>query len=97
MIVEWQRVRVDPGLRDRFLEKDEEIWTAGLAQEPGFLGKEVWRGEDPSEVVLVIRWESEEAWKGIPEERLQELERRFREHLPDSHEIVETRSYRPVR
>lgn len=97
MIVEWQRVRVEPGMRDRFLERDEEIWTAGLAREPGFLGKEVWLGEDESEMILVIRWESEEAWKGIPEVRLQELERRFRAELPDGYEILETRSYRPVR
>ncbi len=97
MIVEWQRVRVEPGMRGRFLERDEEIWTAGLAREPGFLGKEVWLGDDESELILVIRWESEEAWKGIPGERLRELERRFRAELPDGHEILETRSYRPVR
>lgn len=42
MVIEWQKIRVRPELRDLFLEKDREIWTAGLAHEEGFLGKEVW-------------------------------------------------------
>lgn len=97
MVVEWQRVKVRPELLDRFLEKDEEIWTAGLAGQDGFLGKEVWQGDDPGEIVLVVRWESLGHWKGIPKERLDEIEERFRRELPEGHEIVETRAWRVVR
>lgn len=93
MVIEWQRIRVRPGLRDLYLKKDAEVWTAGLSRESGFLGKEVWLGES-DEVVLVLRWESEEAWKGMPKERLDELEGRFRTELPDGHEVIETRSFR---
>lgn len=97
MVIEWQRVRMRPDLRQRFLERDEEVWTAGLAREPGFLGKEVWLGEDPGEVVLVIRWRSEEDWKGVAAGRLAELESRFRNGLPEGHEIVELKTFIPVR
>ncbi|HKV08674.1 MAG TPA: TIGR03792 family protein [Thermoanaerobaculia bacterium] len=93
MIIEWQRVRLRPGMRERFVEKDREIWTPGLSREAGFLGKEVWLGEEESEVILVVRWESREHWKGIPKERLDEIEERFRRELPEGHEIVETRAY----
>ena len=92
MVIEWQKVHVEPGVRDRYLESDREIWTAGLAREAGFLGKEVWLGED-IEVVLVIRWQSEEHWKGMPGERVDDLDRRFREAVPEGWELVETRSY----
>lgn len=95
MTVEWKRMRVRPELRRRFLEADEAVWTAGLAREPGFLGKEVWLDEDePGELVLVIRWASDEDWKGIPAGRLEALERRFRERMPEGHETVETRAFR---
>jgi uncharacterized protein (TIGR03792 family) len=102
MIIEWQKIRVRPELRDLYLEKDEEIWTAGLAREAGFLGKEVWLGEEDSEVVLseivlIIRWRSEEDWKGMPKERMDELDRRFRSALPQGWEVAEMRSYRVVR
>lgn len=101
MVIEWQKVRVQPGVRDLYLEKDREIWTAGLAREEGFLGKEVWLGEDPEtpetpediEIILVIRWESEGDWKGMPKERQDDLDRQFREAVPEGWELVETRSY----
>jgi uncharacterized protein (TIGR03792 family) len=95
MIIEWQKIHVRPELRDLYLEKDEEIWTAGLAREAGFLGKEVWLGEE--EIILVIRWRSEEDWEGMPKERIDELDRRFRTALPDGWEMAEMRSYRVVR
>lgn len=92
MVVEWQKIRVEPEVRDDYLKKDREIWTAGLAREEGFLGKEVWLGDEGA-VILVIRWQSEEHWKGIPQERLDELDSRFREAVPEGWELVETRSY----
>lgn len=97
MVIEWLRIRVKPGLRDCFVKKDEEVWTAGLSREPGFLGKEVWLGEDETDLFLVIRWESEEAWKRIPQERLDELEQRFGEKFPHGHEIVDSGAFRPAR
>jgi uncharacterized protein (TIGR03792 family) len=94
MVVEWQRVKVRPEARDLHLEKDAEVWTAGLAREAGFLGKEVWLGED-GDVVLVIRWRSEEEWESVPEERLKDLEERFRREVPEEDwKVVETRAYR---
>lgn len=98
MVIEWQKVRVHPEARGLYLKKDREIWTAGLAREEGFLGKEVWLGENVEtpediEVILVIRWRSEEDWKGMPKERMDDLDRRFREAVPEGWELVETRSY----
>jgi uncharacterized protein (TIGR03792 family) len=95
MVIEWQKVRVHPEARGLYLEKDREIWTAGLARVEGFLGKEVWLGEDPegTEVILVIRWQSEDHWKRMPKERQDDLDRRFREAVPEGWELVETRSY----
>lgn len=94
MVIEWQKVRVQPEVRDLYLEKDQEIWTAGLAREEGFLGKEIWLGD--GEVILVIRWQSEEDWKGMPTERMDDLDRRFREAVPEGWDLVETRSYEVV-
>jgi uncharacterized protein (TIGR03792 family) len=92
MVIEWQKVRVQPEVRSLYLEKDREIWTAGLAREEGFLGKEVWLGEE-GDIILVIRWKREENWKRMPKERQDDLDRRFREAVPEGWELVETRSY----
>jgi uncharacterized protein (TIGR03792 family) len=97
MVIEWKKVRVKPEARDRWLEKDREIWTAGLAREEGFLGQEVWLGEG-SEVIVLVRWRSEEEWKSIPQERLDDLTRRFSEAFPEeAWERIETCSYEVAR
>jgi len=97
MVIEWQKIRVKPEARDHWLRKDLEIWTAGLARREGFLGKEVWKGEEEAEVILVVRWRSEEDWKGIPQEHLDELDRQFGEAVPEGDwERLETRAYRVV-
>lgn len=98
MVIEWQKIRVRPEARDRWLEKDEEIWSAGLAQEEGFEGKQVWAGEEDSELILVVHWRSREHWKGIAQERLDELGRRFSEAVPAEHwERIEIRCYEVLR
>ena len=94
MVIEWLKVRVSPELREKFIQKDAEIWTATLASYPGFLGKEVWiNPETPSEVVLIIRWESLEAWKGIPQDQLEQTEQQFTQEFGEQQEIIEADQY----
>lgn len=94
MVIEWLKVRVSPELREKFIEKDAEIWTAKLASYPGFLSKEVWMNpETPSEVVLMIRWASLEAWKSIPPEQLEQTEQHFNQEFGKEHQIIEAAEY----
>ena len=59
MVIEWLKIKVASELREKFIAKDAEIWTARLSGYPGFLSKEVWiNPEAPTEVVLIIRWET---------------------------------------
>jgi uncharacterized protein (TIGR03792 family) len=88
MRIEMQRIRVDPERRDEWLAADEEVWTRGLSGAPGFLGKEVWQGEG-GEMVLVIRWRSQEDWDAVPKPLLDRLDRAFRGRLPEGWEPVE--------
>lgn len=94
MVIEWLKVRVSPELREKFIQKDAEIWTAKLASYPGFLNKEVWISpENPSEVVLIIRWASREAWKAIPPDQLEKTEQQFTQALGSQQEIIEATQY----
>ena len=92
MVIEMQKLRVKPELRERWIAADEEIWTTGLYAEPGFMGKEAWIGEG-DEVVLVIRWRSQADWDGMPKSRLEALDRAFRERMPDGWAMVEILAY----
>lgn len=95
MVIEWLKVRVAEALRERYIQKDEEIWTTALARYPGFLGKEIWLNPDhPDEIVMVIQWQSREQWKAIPEEALEQVEREFDRALGTSdYKIVEAKEF----
>ncbi len=71
MVIEQLTFAVPPALQARYMELDAEIWTAALARQPGFLGKEVWREADaPERLHLIIRWSDRALWKAVPAEVL---------------------------
>ncbi len=98
MYVEYLRFRVEPLLREQFVQQDKEIWTAALSLKPGFHKKEVWLGaEDPSEVVTALWWLTLEEWKSIPADELAEIEARFSTAMGQgTYEMVDARAYRLV-
>lgn len=94
MVIEWLKFRVSPEIREKFIQKDAEIWTATLASYPGFLSKEVWIDpKRPEEVVLIIRWASREAWQSIPSEQLEKTEQFFTQQFGYQHPIIEAAEY----
>jgi len=67
VIIEHLTVAIPSGTSEAFLKHDAAIWTATLAQQPGFIGKETWiEAEDDTRVHLIIRWESRAQWKAVP-------------------------------
>jgi uncharacterized protein (TIGR03792 family) len=95
MVIEWLKFRVDPQVREKFIQKDAEMWTATLARNPGFLGKEVWINPNaPEEIILIIRWETRQAWKTVPEAMLAETEQYFAQEMgEDNYQMIETGEY----
>ncbi len=94
MEVEYLKVRVEPELRETYIQKDAEIWTTTLSQYPGYLGKEVWiSADEPSLVIMVVRWETFELWQAIPQTVLEETESRFAAAVGGEYELVESSRY----
>ncbi|WP_346235032.1 antibiotic biosynthesis monooxygenase [Lysinibacillus telephonicus] len=69
MFVQIKRIIVTEGNSDKVVERfsAKKSSPSLLEQQPGFIDKQVLvkkvrRGDE--EVVIMIRWESEEAWKG---------------------------------
>ncbi|MEG4917554.1 TIGR03792 family protein [Microcoleus sp. B7-D4] len=74
MVIEWLKFQVPPEKWEAFILRDEEVWTAGLRSLPGFLGKEIWVDAVENEVVILIRWETREKWKSVPQSTIDELD-----------------------
>jgi uncharacterized protein (TIGR03792 family) len=94
VVIEFLKFKVTPELREKFIQKDAEIWTTALARYPGFLSKEVWiEPNAPAEVALVIRWATREQWKSIPAEQLEKIEARFAQQMGKTYELVQSSEY----
>lgn len=94
MVIEWLKVKVPPEVREKYIQKDEEIWTAFLKDCAGFLSKEVWINPTATaEIILVIRWATREQWKSIPQERLQQIEAHFTQAMGAEYPIIDSAEY----
>jgi uncharacterized protein (TIGR03792 family) len=94
MNVEWLRIKVAPEYREKFIQKDEEIWTTFLSQSPGFLKKEVWISpDDKSEVIVAIYWTAQAQQQPIPQAKLDAVEQKFLAALGVPFQLLESRAY----
>jgi len=94
VVIELLKFKVAPELREQYIQKDAEIWTQTLSSWSGFLGKEVWLNpNEPTEVILIIRWASREQWKSIPVELVDAIEQQFTHELGGTYQIVESCEY----
>lgn len=94
VVVEWLKFRVPSENRERFIQIDDQIWSAALSGYDGYLGKAVWFDPNaPDAVILVIQWASREQWKSIPTDALEEVEQRFDEAVEFDYEMVESKEF----
>jgi uncharacterized protein (TIGR03792 family) len=94
MNVEWLRIKVSPEYREKFVQKDDEIWTNFLSQSPNFLKKEIWISpDDMSEVIIVIHWTDQAQQEPISKETLEAVEQKFLERLGVAFQLLESKQY----
>ncbi|MGF1482194.1 MAG: TIGR03792 family protein [Cyanophyceae cyanobacterium] len=95
MVIEWLKFKVNPTAREKFIREDARIWTPVLASYDGFLGKEVWIEPQIQENVnLVIRWQTRQQWKSIPQTVLDTTEQKFAQAMEENqYQMVESLEY----
>jgi len=93
LAVEELIMRIRPDLLEKWIELDHQIWTKGLAEWPGFAGKELWlSGMVPGEVTVIVYWTDLDLWKAIDEEWLERTDKQVFDILgKENIEYVEAR------
>jgi uncharacterized protein (TIGR03792 family) len=76
-VVEHLRVKVPAEARQAWLEAEQGSWEPWLAQQPGFLGRDLLWDAEREEGTLLIRWASREQWKAIPLAEVEAVQERF--------------------
>lgn len=98
MIIEQLTFEVAPDHLTDWLTVDAAVWDPVLASLPGFLGKEVWITEPPSdgsasgapvvEVQVIVRWTDRATWKSAPDELLRTTHDAMGAHALTARETV---------
>lgn len=76
-VIEHLRLSVPEQGREAWLEAERGSWEPWLAQQIGFLGRDLLWDPETEEGTLLIRWSSRQAWKAIPSEQVAEVQDRF--------------------
>ena len=76
-VIEHLRISVPAQGREAWKEAERGSWEPWLAQQTGFLGRDLLWDPETEEGTLLIRWSSREAWKAIPSEQVAEVQGRF--------------------
>ena len=76
-VVEHLRIKVPSEARRVWREAEERSWEPWLAQQDGFLGRDLLWDPDAEEATLLIRWATREQWKAIPEAEVNDIQERF--------------------
>ena len=62
---------------EAWMEAERGSWEPWLAQQNGFLGRDLLWDPETEEGTLLIRWSSRENWKAIPSEEVEQVQIRF--------------------
>jgi uncharacterized protein (TIGR03792 family) len=93
-VIEWLRFSVPVDWQERFIASDAAIWTAYLAQQPGFLGKKVIRNsKDQTCLALAIHWQSRAHWHAVPRLELEAVDRAFSATLGQQFPVLDCIDY----
>ena len=76
-VIEHLRISVSAQGREAWLEAERGSWEPWLAQQTGFLGRDLLWDPETEEGTLLIRWSSRQAWKAIPSDQVAEVQDRF--------------------
>lgn len=76
-VVEHLRVRVPAEARQAWLEAERGSWEPWLAQQEGFVGRDLFWDAEREEGTLLIRWASRAQWKRISEAEVEAVQERF--------------------
>jgi uncharacterized protein (TIGR03792 family) len=94
VVIEWLQVRVPVADQARYIAADTAIWSAALARNAGYLGKEIWSPhDDPDTLNLVIRWASRAAWHAVPKSLLEQTDTAFRAAMGQDHPVLSCTDY----
>jgi uncharacterized protein (TIGR03792 family) len=77
VVVEQLRLRVPSDALQAWLEAERGSWAPWLAQQPGFMQRQLFWDPQRQEATLLIYWASRQQWQATSSEEQQQVQQRF--------------------
>ncbi len=77
VVVEHLRLKVPAEARQAWINAEQGSWEPWLAQQEGFLDRQLLWDPASEEGTLLIRWRDRDHWKAIPAAELEAVQERF--------------------
>ena len=77
VVVEHLRLKVPAEARQAWINAEQGSWEPWLAQQDGFLDRQLLWDPASEEGTLLIRWCDRDHWKAIPDAEVQAVQERF--------------------
>ncbi len=84
LITEELRLNVPAKYKKVWLEAEKQIWEPWLAQQDGFLGRQIFYNEEKEEALLLVKWENKKLWKNIAVEEVNRVQNIFDENVKEA-------------
>ncbi len=84
LIVEHLRLHVSKEDRKDWLLAEKKTWEPWLKKQKGFINRQLFWDEKMEEAIVLITWESRSAWKNIPQEEIEDVQKTFEKIARDS-------------
>ena len=84
LIIEELRLNVPAKYKKVWLKAEKQIWEPWLAQQDGFLGRQIFYNEEKEEALLLVKWENKKLWKNISVEEVNRVQNIFDENIKET-------------
>ena len=84
LIIEELRLNVPSNYKKVWLNAENQIWEPWLAQQDGFLGRQIFYNEEKEEALLLVKWKNKKLWKNISVEEVNRIQNIFEENVKDA-------------
>jgi len=80
-IVEELRLSVPSELKETWLKAEKTVWEPWLANQKGFIGRQIFWNKQKEEALILVTWESKKLWKSIPMSEVNVIQDKFEDKV----------------
>ena len=81
LVTEELRLKIPAEFKKIWLDAEKNIWEPWLANQEGYLGRQIFWDKEKEEALILVTWENKKLWKSISIKEVNEIQEKFEENV----------------